>query len=301
MGPTASGKTAVAIEVAKALGTEIISADARQFYAEIPIGTAQPSTAELQMAPHHLIGHLSVSQTYTAGDFERDVLKLLEQLFKQHQVVVLVGGSGLYVKAVYEGLHALPLGDENLRTELHALFAQKGIEALQQELLKVDPSRLEKIDAQNPQRLMRAIEIAKANQGSFEGLITTPKAERPFRILKVALNPKRELLYNRINNRVLDMVANGLEQEAAAMVPFKENYALKTVGYKEWFEYFEGAFNRIQTIERIQQHTRNYAKKQVTWLRREKDLIWIENENPAEQIMQLVAQQLTSPNPDLGK
>lgn len=301
MGPTASGKTAVAIEVAKSFGTEIISADARQFYAQIPIGTAQPSATELQMVPHHLIGHLPVSQTYTAGDFERDVLKLLEQLFYHHQVVVLVGGSGLYVKAVYEGLHALPLGDENLRTELHAMFAQNGIEGLQQELLKVDPMRLEKIDAQNPQRLMRAIEIAKANKGSFEGLITAPKTKRPFSILKVALNPNRELLYDRINQRVLHMVANGLEQEAKAMIPFKENYALKTVGYKEWFEHFEGAYNHTQTIERIQQHTRNYAKKQLTWLRREKDIIWIESENPAQQIMQLVAQQLTAPRQDLGK
>lgn len=301
MGPTASGKTAVAIEVAKKLGTEIISADARQFYKEIPIGTAQPSATELQMAPHHMVGHLSVTQTYTAGDYERDVLQLLTSLFEKYSVVVLVGGSGLYVKAVCEGLHPLPPADENLRTQLHELFTQSGIEALQKELLELDPQRLETIDQQNPQRLMRAIEIAKANQGSFNGLVTATKTKRPFQILKVALNPNRDQLYHQINERVFKMVENGLEAEAKSMLNFKDTYALKTVGYTELFEYFEGKYSREQTIERIQQHTRNYAKKQVTWLRREQDLIWLNETNPATQIIELVMQQLHEPNSDLHK
>lgn len=277
LGPTAVGKTAAAIQLAKSLSCEIISADSRQFYKEVSIGTAKPSDLELAEVPHHFIGHKSVTETYNAGEFERDALALINQLFQKNQYVVLVGGSGLYVKAVYDGLHDLPKADEELRAELAELFAQKGIEPLQQMLQELDKKRWEQIDQQNPQRLMRAIEIAKGNQAGFTQLTQHEKPKRTFTVNKYALQMPREQLYARIEKRVDLMIEAGLEAEAKRMIPFKETYAMQTVGYKEFFDFFDGIAPREKAIELIKQHTRNYAKKQLTWLRREADINWIES------------------------
>lgn len=274
LGPTAVGKTAAAIQLAKRLGTEIISADSRQFYKEISIGTAKPTAEELAEAPHHFIGHLSVAQDYNAGDFERDALAKLEQLFLTHDTVVAVGGSGLYVKALIDGLDDLPLADEELRQELNELYQQKGITPLQERLMSVDEAAYDQTEIQNPQRLMRAIEIALAKAKGF--IPNRKKHTRNFRVIKVVLNLPREVLYDRINNRVDVMMQQGLLEEARAMLSFKDTYALQTVGYKELFDHFEGKHSLEKAIELIKQHTRNYAKRQLTWFKKEAPENWLE-------------------------
>lgn len=272
LGPTAVGKTTTAIEVAKTLGTEIISADSRQFYKEISIGTAKPTARELNEVQHHFIGHISVGQDYSAGDFERDALEKLEQLFKHHDVVIAVGGSGLYVKALIEGLDDMPQANEQLRDELHLLYAQKGIEGLQLYLKQLDEARYEGAETQNPQRLMRAIEIASAVKSGF--IPSRKKHERNFKVVKAVLNLPREILYDRINKRVDAMVEEGLLQEVKNVVALKDTYALQTVGYKEMFGYLEGAYSLETAIDLIKQHTRNYAKRQLTWFRKEAPAHW---------------------------
>ena len=285
LGPTAVGKTAAAILLAKRLGTEIISADSRQFYKEISIGTAKPSTEELAEVPHHFIGHLSVTQDYSAGDFERDALTRLEQLFLTHDTVVAVGGSGLYVKALIDGLDDLPLADETLRDELNELYKQQGISALQKRLQHLDEVAYHQAEIQNPQRLMRAIEITLAKKKGF--VPDRKKYARSFRVVKVVLNLPREILYDRINKRVDIMMQQGLMKEAQSMLILKDNYALQTVGYKELFEYFEGLHSLEKAIELIKQHTRNYAKRQLTWFKKEAPENWFEP-GDAEGILRLI-------------
>ncbi|MES2691003.1 MAG: tRNA (adenosine(37)-N6)-dimethylallyltransferase MiaA [Bacteroidota bacterium] len=274
LGPTAVGKTAAAIQVAKRLHTGIISADSRQFYKEISIGTAKPTAGELAEVPHHFIGHLGVTQDYSAGDFERDALAKLEQLFLTHDTVVAVGGSGLYVKALIDGLDDLPLADETLRDELNEQYRVQGITALQKRLLDTDGAAYHQTEIQNPQRVMRAIEIALAKQSGF--VPNSKKHARSFRVIRVVLNLPREVLYDRINKRVDMMMQDGLEEEARNMLPFKERYALQTVGYKELFGCFEGKYPIEKAVELIKQHTRNYAKRQLTWFKKEAPENWLE-------------------------
>lgn len=274
LGPTAVGKTAVAIELAKHLNTEILSADSRQLYQELSIGTAKPSAEELAAVQHHFIGHISIHQSYSAGDFERDALKRLEELFKKHDVVVAVGGSGLYVKALLEGLDKMPEGDEQLRNELYQLFESNGINALQERLIQVSPESASAIDMNNTQRVMRAIEIAEGG-GLNKDIIKQPRA---FQTLEIILNRPREILYNRINKRVEEMIAAGLIDEAKQLLPHKDLYALQTVGYTELFEAFEGKMTTEQAITLIKQHSRNYAKRQITWFKRQSNAHWFEPE-----------------------
>ncbi len=276
LGPTAVGKTAAAIQLAQQLNTEIISADSRQFYQEISIGTAKPSKAELSAIPHHFIGHLSIHQPYSAGDFERDALAKLDDLFIKHDVVIAVGGSGLYVKALIDGLDDMPKADETLRTELNQLFANEGIAALQQRLQQIAPNLTNEVEMQNPQRVMRAIEIAIAQINGF--VPNRKKNPRNFRTIKVVLNLTREHLYERINQRVDKMMIEGLLEEAKSMVQFKDLYALQTVGYKELFDYFDGKHSLDEAITLIKQHTRNYAKRQLTWFKKEAPENWFEPE-----------------------
>lgn len=271
-GPTAVGKTAFAIRLAQHFRTEIISSDSRQFYSEISIGTAKPSTAELDAVPHHFIGHVSIEQLYSAGDFERDALLRLEALFQLHDVVIMVGGSGLYNKAVCEGLDDMPRADEQLRAELQNLFEREGITALQQKLQSLAPGRYNSIDTQNTQRVMRAIEIALQE----EHFAPVEKKARSFECIRIALNLPRELLYGRINQRVDQMMDAGLLDEARALSSRRQLNALQTVGYTELFEYLDGSITLARAVELIKQHTRNFAKRQLTWLRREQDLHWLE-------------------------
>lgn len=280
LGPTAVGKTATAIKLAQALNTEIISADSRQFFKEISIGTAKPSDKELAQAKHHFIGHLSIHQPYSAGDFERDALLKLDELFKQHDVVIAVGGSGLYVKALIDGLDDMPKADENLRDELNQLYAAQGIEPLQQQLLLLNPDVYNQTEILNPQRVMRAIEIALAIKNGF--VPNTKKHKRNFNVIKVVIDLPREVLYDRINKRVDVMMQQGLLNEAQSMLPHRDNYALQTVGYKELFEYFDGIHSLEKAVDLIKQHTRNYAKRQITWFKKEAPDFWFSPDQTQE-------------------
>ncbi len=273
LGPTAVGKTATAIQLALKLNTEIISADSRQFFEEISIGTAKPTTDELALATHHFIGHLSIHQPYSAGDFERDALVKLDELFKQHDVVIAVGGSGLYVKALIDGLDDMPKADETIRTELNALYAKEGIIPLQQKILDLNETLYHQTELQNPQRVMRAIEVALAMQQGF--VPNRKKYQRNFKVIKVVVDLPREVLYDRINKRVEFMMQHGLLQEAEKMQPYQDNYALQTVGYKELFDYFKGEHSIDKAIDLIKQHSRNYAKRQITWFKKEAPQNWL--------------------------
>ncbi len=288
VGPTAVGKTAMAIQLAKHFNTVIISADSRQFYKEISIGTAKPRLEELNLVPHYFINNKSVSETYSAGDFEKDTLLKLQELFKENDIVILVGGSGLYIKALWDGLDDLPKENIALRNELHNEFKTNGIEYLQNRLFKTNPEKLGSLDAMNPQRLMRAIEIAELSESN---VFIPQKAIRPFQNIKICLNKEREILYNDINNRVDGMIANGLINECEKMSLFRNNYALKTVGYTEIFDYFDNKHSLQKAIELIKQHTRNYAKRQITWFKREEDLEWFEP-NETEKIIDFVNKKL---------
>lgn len=272
LGPTAVGKTAAAIRLAQHLGTEIISADSRQFYKEISIGTAKPSADELAAVPHHFIDNISITETYNAGDFERDAIAKLQELFKQHDTVIAVGGSGLYVKALIEGLDDLPKADETLRAELNTLFAEQGIEALQKRLAAIDENLLAQTEIQNPQRVMRAIEVAEAKQKGFVPAFS--KQPRNFKTISVVLELPREQLYANINKRVELMMQDGLLEEVKRMLTYKNNYALQTVGYTEIFDFLEGKHSLEKAVELIQQHTRNFAKRQLTWFRKEAPDHW---------------------------
>ncbi|MES2727839.1 MAG: tRNA (adenosine(37)-N6)-dimethylallyltransferase MiaA [Bacteroidota bacterium] len=274
VGPTAVGKTSMAIQLAKHYKTVVLSADSRQFFKEISIGTAKPSEQELNDVTHYFIGHKSVADNYSAGDFERDALDLLAQLFKEHDVVILVGGSGLYIKALWEGLDEMPEVDMVLRNELIASYEKEGITYLQAQLLQLDGEKYKQIDTQNPQRIMRAIEIAKQMTPELIAKNANNKAGRSFEVIKIALNMDRELLYQQINKRVDIMMEQGLLAECKSMVDYQNNYALKTVGYTEIFEFFEGRHSLEKAIELIKQHTRNYAKRQITWFKREQDIVW---------------------------
>lgn len=274
MGPTAVGKTTMAIKIAKHFKTEIISADSRQFYAEMNIGTAKPDKEELHEVKHHFIGNASINQLYSAGDFERDALKKLEELFITKNIVVMVGGSGLYIKAVCEGLHDMPKADEELRIKLQSIFDNEGIGPLQEMLKELDPDKYETIDIQNTQRVMRAIEIAGQSKKDFSSFTNTGKSKRNFNIIRIGLNLPREILYDRINKRVDEMIETGLQEEVCALISFKHLNALQTVGYTEFFAHFEGKYSFEKAVELIKQHTRNFAKRQLTWFRKEKEVSW---------------------------
>ncbi|MBX2926735.1 MAG: tRNA (adenosine(37)-N6)-dimethylallyltransferase MiaA [Saprospiraceae bacterium] len=267
-GATASGKTAFAIRTALNFNTEIISADSRQFYREMNIGTAKPSAEELARVKHHFIGHLSIHEPYSVGDFERDALALLEQLFQQYDRVVMAGGSGLFVKAVCEGLDAFPEVPEAIRAGVMEFFENRGLAALQEELRQSDPVYFAEVDINNPSRLIRAVSVCRASGrpfSSFRRQVATPRFFEP---VYVRMDWPRAELYRRIDQRVDDMMRRGLLEEARALYPFRHLPALQTVGYQELFDYFDRKINLEEAVRLIRQHTRNYAKRQLTWMRR---------------------------------
>lgn len=273
-GPTAIGKTALAIHLAQMLQTEVLSTDARQFYREMSIGTAKPTQQELAVVKHHFIDNKSIHDLYSAGDFEKDALACLDALFEKVEIAIAIGGSGLYIKALCEGLHEMPDADLNLRNNLIQLFEIEGIVALQNQLKQLNPERWESIDQNNPQRLMRAIELANQN-----GFLSIQKRTRDFRIVKIGLDMNREDLYKRINLRVDQMLEQGLLEEAKSVFPYKHLNALQTVGYNELFDYFDGKISLDRAIELIKQHTRNFAKRQMTWFRKDPEINWFNPEN----------------------
>ena len=274
LGPTAVGKTIFAIALAQQLKTEIISADARQCYAELNIGVARPSLEELSKVPHHFIASHSVNDTINAQVFENYALAKVEELFKTHPSVVIVGGTGLYIKAFCEGLDMIPEIDPAIREDIIKQYDQLGLRWLQKEVSVKDPLYWAKGEQQNPQRLMRALEVILGTGASILSFQTKNKITRPFEIVKIGLELPREQLYDRINQRVLTMVESGLEQEVSALAPQYHLNALQTVGYSEWLPYFEGSNSKEKVIENIQQNTRHYAKRQMTWFKKDPEITW---------------------------
>lgn len=275
-GPTAVGKTALAIQWAKRYGTEIVSADSRQFYRELNIGVARPSDAELAEVPHHFIACKSVEEYYSVSRYEEEALALLEKLFTRYDTVIMAGGSGLYVNAVCNGIDELPAPSPALRQELKDLLQEKGIGYLQERLKELDPVFYEKIDLQNSVRLRRALEVCLTTGKPYSSLRTNPRKQRPFIIERYVLDRPKEELYHRINLRVDLMMQSGLLDEAKALYPHRALNALQTVGYRELFDYFDGKISLEQAVTDIKTHTRRYAKRQLTWLRAQENVTWIE-------------------------
>ncbi len=277
-GPTASGKTAVSIELAKHFHTEIISADSRQFYRGMDIGTAKPTPEELAEVKHHFVDSLNVTDKYNISQFETDALSTLDTLFKTHDVVFMTGGSGLYIDAVCYGLDKLPDSSSEIREELNGIFLREGIESLQRILMQVDPEYYAQTDLNNPHRMMRAIEVTRVSGQKYSSLRKGEKKSRDFSITKIGILVDRDKLYERINNRVDHMVRSGLVEEVKRLLPYRNEQALQTVGYKEIISYFDKQLSLEQAILLIKQNTRNYAKRQMTWLRRDKNVRWMYRE-----------------------
>ena len=274
-GPTAVGKTSLAIELAQKFETEIISTDSRQFYREMKIGTAAPSPEELALAPHHFIGNLSINDYYNVSIFEKEALKTINKLFESKDIVIAVGGSGLYIDALCYGIDNLPDADEDSRNDIKSKFKEFGISYLQEEVKRLDPEYYAIADIKNPKRLQRALEVIYATGKTYSSQRTEKKQKRDFAIEKYVLNMDREKLYQRINLRVDLMIEAGLEKEARELFQYKDLNALNTVGYKEIFSYFENKISRKQAITDIKTHSRRYAKRQITWFKRDDSFIWI--------------------------
>jgi tRNA dimethylallyltransferase len=268
-GATASGKTALAIRLAHYFSTEIVSADSRQFYREMTIGTAKPSAAELTAVKHHFIDNLSIHDDYSVGDFEKEAIAVLEKLFETRDVVILVGGTGLYIKAVCEGLDVFPDTPLSIRHEFEESLAKNGIEYLQNLLKTVDLDYFKEVDIENPKRLIRALSVWKASGQPFSSFRKGDKMNRFFTPIYICVDVQRDILYARINGRVDTMIGAGLVAEAKTLYPYKNLNALQTVGYSELFDHFEGKMGLPEAIGKIKQHTRNYAKRQVTWFKKE--------------------------------
>jgi tRNA dimethylallyltransferase len=267
-GATATGKTEVAIRLAQHFGTDIVSADSRQFYREMSIGTAKPTAAELAQAQHYFIDSLSVTDDYSVGDFERDALHVLSGIFEKNQIAVMAGGSGLYIRAICEGLDTFPEVPDSVRDYV-ALHEQKqGLAWLQSEVARLDPTYFTQADANNPARLRRALEVCVATDVAYSSFLGKEKPTRPFRPIYVLLDEERTALYRRIDARVDAMIDAGLEAEAHALLPYRDRPALRTVGYEEWWPYFDGQVSKTKVVEQIKQYSRNYAKRQGTWFRK---------------------------------
>lgn len=285
VGPTAIGKTRMAIALATHFGTEILSCDSRQFFKELRIGTAVPSAGELMAVPHHFIQHKSIFEAYSVGDFERDAIALLDKLFKKHDVVVMVGGSGLYAKAIIDGLDDFPEVDEVIRQELNEAYVQKGIEYLQELLKTLDEVQYNQMDVQNPQRLIRALEVCRASGKPYSSFLQRKEKQRDFTSVQIGLTADRTEVYERINKRVGMMLEEGLLIEAQDMMPYKHLNALQTVGYKELFSFFEGECSFEAAIEAIKMNTRRFAKRQFTWFQKDKRIKWFDYRSSLEEVV----------------
>lgn len=288
VGPTAIGKTALSLEIAQHFSTEIISSDSRQFYKEMTIGTAVPTEDELAQAPHHFIQARSIFKDYNVGQFEKDAINKLNELFLKNNVVVMVGGSGLYVDAVLKGLDHFPEVDKNIRETLKQQFEQEGIASLQNQLKKLDIETFHKIDIDNHQRVIRALEICIGTDKPFSSFLTDKASKRAFIPIKIGLTAEREIIYNRINQRVNSMLKNGLLEEAESLFQHKNLNALQTVGYKELFQYFEGNYDLDFAIAEIKKNTRRFAKRQGTWFRKDTEIAWFDFEVNRKKIIKYI-------------
>lgn len=273
-GPTAVGKTAIALVLARQLQTEIVSADSRQFFRELTIGTAKPSEAELRTVPHHFINSHSITEDYDAAQFGRDALPVIHSIFQHHDYAILCGGSGLYIKAVCEGFDNIPEVPEEVRDALTTQFNHHGIEWLQQRMAELDPEHLKTIDRQNPHRLIRALEVKIATGMSISSFRKNEKLQHDFDIVKVGLELPREELYRRIDDRMDQMIAAGLFEEAARLYGYKSHQALQTVGYQEIFDFMDGAYDKEEAVRLLKRNSRRYAKRQLTWFKRDPEMRW---------------------------
>ena len=276
VGPTASGKTAAAIDVAQYFNTEIISADSRQCFRELNIGVAKPTAAELSSVKHHFINSYSITDNVSAADFESFALAAADKIFEKNNVAVICGGTGLYIKAFTEGLDAIPETDHKIKEGITDDYKREGLGWLQNKIKETDPLFWEKGEINNPHRLLRALEVFMTTGVSIIAQQKKIKKVRPFNIIKVGIDINREVLYDRINSRVNDMQEQGLENEAKLLIPFKQLNALQTVGYRELFDFFEGKTTREKAFELIKQNSRNYAKRQLTWFKKDEEIIWLQ-------------------------
>jgi len=282
LGPTGVGKSDLSVEIARHFNSEIISADSRQFYREMKIGTAVPSEVNLRMVRHHFIRFISVTEYFSSSLFERAVLELLPSLFKENNIVVMTGGSGLYIDAVCKGIDDIPDIDPSVRDKYNLKFKTEGIESLRASLRLIDPEYYSTVDLRNHKRIIRALEIFESTGHRYSEFLTNKRAERDFTIIKTGLNRDRKDLYGRINNRVDEMISNGLEDEAWKLQDHKNLNPLKSVGYREFFDFFDGKTSREKAIELIKRNSRRYAKRQMTWWSRDREIVWFSPEKIQE-------------------
>ncbi|MDO4763300.1 MAG: tRNA (adenosine(37)-N6)-dimethylallyltransferase MiaA [Flavobacteriaceae bacterium] len=284
VGATGIGKTKLAILVAQYFGTEILSCDARQFFREMGIGTAAPDELELSQAKHHFIGNLSIKEDYSIGQYEIDALNKLNELFSKYNEVVLVGGSGMYEKALVEGLNDLPEANEENQKKLQKIWEEEGIEALQQLLKQEDEVYYQVVDKENPRRLLRALDVIWQMGKPYSELINSPKNKRNFEVIRIGIEADREVIYDRINRRVDKMMEQGLLEEARKLLPYRDRVALQTVGYTELFKCFDGEWSLEFAVSEIKKNSRRYAKRQLTWIKKLENVIPIRYDYSQEEL-----------------
>lgn len=292
VGPTAIGKTSLSIKLAQHYNTEIISADSRQFFKEMRIGTAAPTIDELQSARHHFIHHISIEDDYNVGSFERDALSKLDELFKKYNLVVMVGGSGLYVDAVTKGLDDFPDVNPKIREDLNAQLEALGLESLQEQLQKLDPKSYQSIAIDNPHRVIRALEICLGTNRPYSSFLNKKESKRSFETIHVGLTADRHIIYDRINQRVDIMMDLGLLEEVKSLESKKHLNALNTVGYKELFLYLEGTWTKEFAISEIKKNSRRFAKRQLTWFKKNENTMWFDYQTPVNEIVHAIAQKI---------
>ena len=288
VGPTGVGKTELSLQVAEHYGCPILNCDSRQVFQGIPIGTAAPTSEEQARVKHYFVGTRQLDENYNAGQYERDALALMDELFRTHDVLVMTGGSMLYADAVCNGLDDLPSVPETIRVEVQKCYKEHGLAWLQTEVQRLDPNYWNEVDQANPARLAHCVELCLTTGQPYSSLRTNTRKQRPYRIVKVALNRPREELYERINRRVEQMIADGLVEEAKSVYPLRQLNSLQTVGYRELFAYFDGAYDLERAIELIQQNTRHYAKRQLTWFRRDTQIHWLNANESYEKNIHLI-------------
>lgn len=298
VGPTAIGKTALSIRLAQSFGAEILSCDSRQFFQEMSIGTAAPSAQEQSAAPHHFVQQLSIHQHYTVGDYEKQAVALLDQLYQKTDIAILVGGSGLYVDAVLKGFDTFPEIAFEVRQTVQLQYQEKGLPYLQEQLKLLDPDYYHKISAENPQtlrnpqRMMRFVEVCLGTQKPYSSFLNQDKAKRNFTPIIIGLDAERSVLYDRINHRVDLMIELGLLDEAKSLYPYKDLNALQTVGYRELFAYFDGQESLEKAVENIKTNTRHFAKRQLTWFKRTPEVTWFDYTTNTQNIIEFVEQKI---------
>ena len=288
-GPTAVGKTALCLDIAQHFGIPIINADSRQIYKELKIGTASPTSEQLSKVKHYFVGSLSLNDYYSASLFEQQTLEILEREFSTSNYALMAGGSMMYIDAVCNGIDDIPTVDDNTREALKARLSSEGLEILVQELKELDPEYYEIVDKQNPRRVVHGLEICLMTGKTYTSFRKREKKQRPFRIVKIGLNREREELYNRINQRVDQMMAEGLLEEAKSLYPMRQMNALNTVGYKEMFAYLDGTWTLEEAVERIKGNTRRYARKQLTWYKKDEQIKWFHPDDK-EKIISYISQ-----------